>query len=329
MTQFSKPQQDIVTVSQGSDVAVSDQLDQDTLESSSNYVFNDFPTQLLSENTTQGISDVFPSQSVFPFQAVSGDVTQNISDMFPSQPMLGDVMQQVYDLDVNHLLGLGQEITFPNPSVQMAAVHSAMSAISQMSHVPSLSTPSLSTHQCSHSTASRGMSDMPYYHPPSFQTTPFSSMPKAAKSTHRAKPPACVLNTRSTSSTSSTYNGQLSQITHTNSAMAKAIVIMGMKGAIDQAMDCMRDLQELWIQPTSTQPPGLALLLFQAMSFQSQATANLNANNFLNADIHAKLMLEFMVDPVLCQLYTELTDSAVHKCVAKSWYKMNSPSVPL
>ena len=170
---------------------------------------------------------------------------------------------------------------------------------------------------------------MPYYHPPSSQTTPFSSVPKAAKSTHRAKPPACVLKTGSTSPASSAYDGQPSQTTRTNSTMAKAVAMTGMKGAIDRATDCMRDLQELWVQPMSNQPPGLAPLPSQATSFRSQATANLNADNFLDADIHAKLALEFMVDPVLCQLYTELTDSTVRERVAKSWYKMNSPSVPL
>ena len=159
---------------------------------------------------------------------------------------------------------------------------------------------------------------MPYYRPPSSQTTPFSSVPKAAKSTHRAKPPACVLNTGSTSPASSAYDGQLSQTTCTNSTMAKAIAMMGMKGAIDRAMDCMRDLQELWVQPTSNQPPGLAPLPSQATSFRSQATANLNADNFLDADIHAKLALEFMVDPVLCQLYAELTDSAVCEQIGRA-----------
>ena len=145
-TQFSEPQQGIATASQGSDVTVSDQLNQDTSESSSNNVFDNLPFQLLSENTMQDVSSVFLSQATCPSQPVSGNVTQNVSDMFPSQPVSEDVMQQGYDLDINHLLGLGQEITSPNPSIQMAVVHSAMLAISQMSHGSSLL-----THQCSRS----------------------------------------------------------------------------------------------------------------------------------------------------------------------------------
>jgi hypothetical protein len=189
---FSEPQKGIATVSQGSDITLCGQFDEDALESTSSHVIDDFPPQLPFENATQDVSDVFPSQPVFPFQPVSRNATQNV-------PVSGNVTQQVYSLDFNNLLGIGKDITSPDPSVQMTAVRSAMSTINQLNHVTSPP----STHWRSHSTASRGFSDIPYHCPPSSQTTPFSSMSKVAKSKHRARTSALIVDTRSTSSASS------------------------------------------------------------------------------------------------------------------------------
>lgn len=131
---FSEPQQGL----QGSDVVVWGQHNEGALEPTDNNVPDDFlsqPFQPQFENTMQDVPAIFPPQLVLP-------------------------------LNFNQLLGLGKDVTSSNPSIQMTAVHSAMSTISQMDRITSPP----STHQHSHSTASRGFSDMLYYCPPSSQT---------------------------------------------------------------------------------------------------------------------------------------------------------------
>ncbi|KAF8133439.1 hypothetical protein EV363DRAFT_1448934 [Boletus edulis] len=172
--QFSEPQQE-------SDVASFGQPDEDALESTSNFDINNSPPQASFENATQDVSNIFPSQPV------SGHAIQNVSDVSST------MMQQAYDLDFNHLLGLRRDVTSPNSSVQMAAVHSTMLTISQMDHV--ILPPS--THQHSHSTTNRGL-DVPYYHPPSSPDNPV------------------LIHVQS-------YKDEPSQMTHRNSAMANAI----------------------------------------------------------------------------------------------------------
>ena len=319
-------QQDIATVSQGSDVVSCGQLDEAASESTGSNVLDDFPSQPPFENATQDVSGVFPSHSifpshpvfpshsVFPSQPVSGNTTQNVSDMFPSQPVSGNVMQQAYDLDFNHLLGLGKDVTSPNPSVQMTAVHNAMSIINSVTSPPA-------THGDSHSTASRGFSDMPFHRPPSSQTTPFSSMSKVVMSKQRPRTPARVVDIRPPSSASSVPDNEPSQTTHTNTVMASAVAMTGMTGAIDRATDCMKGFHGLLVPPVSNLPAALAGLPSQASSLRSQATANLNNDTSLDPNIRAQLALEFMINPAFCQLYAELNDPAVRERVAVTWYQ--------
>jgi hypothetical protein len=103
--------------------------------------------------------------------------------------------------------------------------------------------------------------------------------------------------------------------------MANAVAMTGMMGAIEWATDCMKGFQGFLAPPMSNLPPAQASLPSQASSFRLQATANLNNDMSLNPNIRAKLTLEFMVDPVFCQLYIELEDPAVRECVAVTWYE--------
>lgn len=105
--------------------------------------------------------------------------------------------------------------------------------------------------------------------------------------------------------------------------MASAVVMTGMAGAIERAMDCMKGFQGFLVSPTSNLPPALACLPFQASSFLSQATVNLNSDITLDSNIWAKLALEFVVNPSFCQLYAELADPAVRASVVVNWYGNN------
>ena len=84
--------------------------------------------------------------------------------------------------------------------------------------------------------------------------------------------------------------------------MENTAAMTGMIGAINQATDCMKGMQELLIVPTAfplVSAPG-SLISPQPLSIRSLATAHLNNDDGLNITIHAELALEFLINDSFC-----------------------------
>ena len=278
------------------------------------------------DESKQYFSTLFTDASWF------GDSTN--STYFTSPSMPGNA-QPDCDVDLDRLLSIGRDITSPDPTTQLAAVHSAMLVFNQINEASS------STSQSHTFSSSEGgnhsFSDTPYPRPPSTRTSLLLSMPKISKGKNRAQ--TAAVSVRSSSIASSAGASKHSKITHAQSTMANAAAMTGMTGAINRATDCMKGMQELLIVPTASplaSAPGPSISP-QPLSIRSLATAHLNDDAGLNVTIHAELALEFLINDSFCQMYAELTDPMVHQNIALSWYQkkhttittlISSPSAP-
>ena len=101
-----------------------------------------------------------------PITDMSGWDNSTSATYFTSQSMLhGNTAQSECDVDPDRLFSIGRDITSPDPSIQLAAIHNAMSVIGQVNAVSPLTLQSrtFSSSESGH----RSFSDMPYPHPPS------------------------------------------------------------------------------------------------------------------------------------------------------------------
>ena len=261
-----------------------------------------------------------------------GDSTN--STYFTSPSMPGNA-QPDCDVDLDRLLSIGRDIASPDPTTQLAAVHSAMLVFNQINEA---SPSTLQSHIFSSSEGgNRSFSDTPYPRPPSTRTSLLSSTSKISKGKNRAR--TAAVSVRSSSVASSAGASKCSKITHAQSTMANAAAMTGMTGAINWATDCMKGMQELLVVPTASplaSAPGPSISP-QPLSIRSLATAHLNDDAGLNVTIRAELALEFLINDSFCQMYAELTDPMVRQNVALSWYQkkhatvatlISSPSAP-
>jgi hypothetical protein len=95
---------------------------------------------------------------------------------FTSSSMPGNTTQSECDMDLDHLFSIGRDITSPDPSIQLAAVHNTISMIGWV-NVASSSTSHCRTFCSSSEGENHSFSDMPHPRPPSTQTSLMLSVP--------------------------------------------------------------------------------------------------------------------------------------------------------
>ena len=159
-------------------------------------------------------------------------------------------------------------------------------------------------------------------HPPSTHITLISTTDRISKSNSQARTP-----TASNRSSSAVSSHKHPKVTNAESTMANAAAMMTMTSVLNQVTDCMLNFQSILTVPslTSTTSPQ-TLPLPQTLPppqplYWSLAISHLNNDIILDPAIHTELFLEFILNDVFCQMYTELEDPMLHHKIAVSWYQ--------
>lgn len=250
-------------------------------------------------------------------------------------------------LETCQLIDIAKSITSPNPDVQMAAVHEALSLIDRMQTDTSSGSPQVMSHAVSpENPLFRGLSSesgsTPYSNtssfrprPPSSQTTPMSSVNiskgrLSARATAAAAP--ILLPTARTAATTRSGASSKRRVTHAESNMASAVALNALRGMLGQVSDCMKDILDKLSGPALAH---LAQPQFPASSSQnsaihrSMAMDNLNIDNDLDPKVFVALALEFSSNEGLCAVYGKLQEPHARKKVARTWYNLKHPNSPI
>ncbi|KAG6376843.1 hypothetical protein JVT61DRAFT_865 [Boletus reticuloceps] len=232
---------------------------------------------------------------------------------FQSNDLPFDAIQNIANIDVDALLQVGRDMfsTTGNPSLQLDAVDTAVSALEGI--VVPTSAPTHSRSSGDHRTFSDASS--PYPRPSSSRTSL-----NASKRKSRAHTPATSLSHKTSCCTSSVGASKRSRVSQAESSMANAAALNGVVGVLSRATDCMSGITDiLQTEPEHCDPPNIV----------REASAMLNNDNHLfTAEIRGKLAYAFIKDKDLCQVYIELTNPELQKSFVYNWYQETYGQLP-
>ena len=245
------------------------------------------------------------------------------TDSYGYQSVLENAMQ-LDELDLSRLLDLAKNLTSPDPLTRSTATYDAMLTASQFVQ---LSFPSAVMPPSGFSSESGSCEMTRPQLPSSTRTTQMSAAAKVSKPGSPARTSTVVSN-----HSPSVFSSRLSkrpQVAGVECTVSKAVAMVAIANALNHVTDCMTNFQSILMTPpgtsnerASSQLPSLS----QPPSYRSLAAAHIDNDVNLDPAIRAALLLEFVENDALCQMYAHLQNPALRYRIAVSWYQDNHPS---